>query len=100
MQSSEALNKLKLQKFRARCRSAGVAIVHVSRTDRRGQVLLRYNGRDGKKSLHNGEWVVSRNGRDAEQVEGAVNDFVRLLREEFRLVGHGIEVPGDDTAAD
>ncbi len=100
MDPSEALNNLKFQRFRTRARAAKIAEVHVSRVDRRDHVLLRYNGRDPKKGVINGEWTIAKRTRTAEEVEAAVEEFVGKIGGEFRLKKRNLGNGDGEASAD
>ena len=92
---TEAMNKLNFNRFRVRARASNIAEVHVGLIERRDHVTVRYNAREKKKGVINGEWTVARADRTPEQVDAAVAEFLGTLGKEFRVVRH--EADGGET---
>lgn len=101
MQPRESMNKVNYAKFKQRCLGAEIATVFVSREDRPAHVALKYNARDRRKGIYNGEWIVTRRDRPAEEVERLVAEFLKTCETDFPGMKRGDETPltKDDAAA-
>ncbi len=80
-----AINNVKFQQFLKQARGVQVLELHVSRQDRRKDVLLRYNGKgtgkQGKALV--GEWTIARGEKDEAALEAEVQKFLELARKHF-----------------
>lgn len=84
--AKEALNKIKYRQFSSKCLGARVTKVTVTREDRKTQVLFRFNARSAKGGKRfNGEWVVEKKERAAEEIEKLEKGFMETIRKDFMI---------------
>ncbi|MDF1661387.1 MAG: hypothetical protein P1V97_06425, partial [Planctomycetota bacterium] len=84
--AKEALNKIKYRQFASKCRGARITKVTVTREDRKTQVLFRFNARAAKGGKRfNGEWVVEKKERPADEIETLEKAFLEILRKDFMI---------------
>ncbi len=96
---SNPLSKSKFSQFVRQAKGAQVFEIHVNRTNKGKTAVLHYNGRAPKgKTRLTGQWTISRDGRDEEDVVKDVKAFLELARKTFYVHrGEGLE---DDSYAD
>jgi len=90
---SNPLSKKRWSQFVSQARGANVLEIRIKRQDKRNAVVLRYSGQvPKKKSRVNGEWSISRGGREAEALDADVLAFLNQAREHFFVHrGEGLE---------
>ena len=100
--AKEALNKIKYRQFASKCLGARVNKVNVTREDRKTQVLFRFNARALKGGKRfNGEWVVEKKERAAEEIEKLEKGFLETIRKDFMISkGSGFQSSASDKSED
>jgi hypothetical protein len=79
---SDLLNKTHYRTFSSQCKRAGITAIDVLRAERKGEVHLKYSGRDARTGRHfNGEWVLPRDGAEAKEKE-----FFEMAEKEFAVI--------------
>jgi hypothetical protein len=86
----KALNRKRYTTFKNHCRGAQITEIHVHVEERGHQVRLKYNGRDRKNRLFNGEWIVEKKDRSEEEIQGEIEEFLEMAGKDFAIKRHGL----------
>ena len=102
---SDAINKRKWMLFVKQAKGATISEIHVSREEKGGNVVLKYNGKAPRYGrVVTGEWLIDAKGKEAPKVDEEVRAFLEKARKDFfvrregGLAGEAFKSQQDDEA--